>query len=459
MDDITQSLPGAARCPGTSYQDLLDRDTREVPAFLRADRYTYLGYEPLPTSRYTSADYFRLENQKMWPRVWQFAAREEELPEPGDYVLYENAGRSYLVVRQAGGGVLAFHNVCLHRGRKLRTESGSAADFKCPFHAFSWHTDGTLKNIPCRWDFPHLQDDAMALPQASVGRWGGYIFVREAAEGPSIEAFLAPLPEEFKAWDHAGCTTTNWVGKVVAANWKAAMEAFIEAWHSLETHQQLLPFTGDANTEYSVLSENVNLAITPFATPSPHLDQDVASDRWLADRLVEYNARPGDALVPIALAPGQSARMAVAEMNREMFGKQFNRDYSAASDAEMLDAFVYNVFPNFAPWGGHMPNIVYRFRPWPDHRHTLMEVRFLRKIPAGETAAACPPMRLLGPDEGFSAVEEFGQLGPVLDQDMRNLPEVQAGLEVSKTGTIQLGDYQEVRVRHFAQTLERYLTA
>ena len=58
----------------------------------------------------------------MWPYVWQFAARDEDLPEPGDYVVFENAGRSFLISRQADGSVKAFHNVCLHRGRKLLRE-------------------------------------------------------------------------------------------------------------------------------------------------------------------------------------------------------------------------------------------------------------------------------------------------------------------------------------------------
>ncbi|GLR68573.1 hypothetical protein GCM10010909_32540 [Acidocella aquatica] len=456
-DENCESPPGGARCPGLSYVDLLGRDTRPVPAFLRADRYRYLGSEPLDVDRYVNPDVFRAECEKMWPRVWQFAAREEELPDPGDYVVYENAGRSYLVTRQPDGSVRAFYNVCLHRGRKLRTEDGCAVDFKCPFHAFTWEIDGSLKDIPCRWDFGHLTAEKMQLPQATVARWGGYIFLREAEEGPGIEEYLDPLPREFARWDHAGCATTLWVGKVIAANWKAVLEAFIEAWHSLETHKQLLPFTGDANSAYHVLGEHVNLAITPFATPSPHLDQGVASDRWLAERLAEYNARPGDPVVPIELADGQSAREAVAELNRRMFQQQCGYDYTEASDAEMLDAFVYNVFPNFSPWGGHMPNIVYRFRPWPDHRATLMEVRFLRKIPAGEAHPRCPPMRLLGPGEGFAAVEALGQLGGVFDQDMWNLPQVQAGCEASKTGKIELGNYQEVRIRHFAQTMDHYL--
>src|SRR5579872_1438689 len=126
--------PGEARCPGIGWDELMAADSIDPPAFLKADSYEYLGSAPLAADRYTGADFFRREVTAMWPNVWQFAAREEELPDPGDVVVYENAGRSYLVTRQGDGSVRAFHNVCLHRGRKLRLESGWSKEFKCPFH-------------------------------------------------------------------------------------------------------------------------------------------------------------------------------------------------------------------------------------------------------------------------------------------------------------------------------------
>jgi hypothetical protein len=89
--------PGEARCPGVSWADLLEQDSRPVPESLRKESYAYLGCEPLAVARYTDPAFFRAELERMWPRVWQWAAREEDLPEPGDTVVYENAGRSYLV--------------------------------------------------------------------------------------------------------------------------------------------------------------------------------------------------------------------------------------------------------------------------------------------------------------------------------------------------------------------------
>ena len=104
-----------------------------------------------------------------------------------------------------------------------------------------------------------------------------------------------------------------------------------------------------------------------------------------------------------------------------------------------------------------MPNIVYRWKPWKDPDHCLMEVRILSRIPPDQPMPASPPMKFLSVDQKWTEAPELGALGEVFEQDMENLPYVQEGLKASKTGEVQLGDYQEIRIRQFHQTLEKYL--
>ena len=453
-----KSAPGTARCPGVSWDEILQKDTHAVPAFLTDDTYRYMGSEPLATARYTSAEFFRLEVEKMWPNVWQFAAREEELPETGDVVVYENVGRSYLLVRQGDGSIKAFHNVCLHRGRKLRDASGWAQELRCPFHGFTWNLQGGLEHIPCAWDFPHLQGQDMSLPQAQVATWAGYVFVKENPGGPTIEEYLHPLPVHHKRWAHEECVTTMWIAKLCPANWKTVAEAFMEAWHSLVTHPQILPFAGDANTKYFVYGDHVNLAVTPFGVISPHLADQPHGEEWIIEQMIKYNGRAAAADMQVTIPEGGTARAALAAVNRRRFGDADRRDYDGVSDAEMLDAFTYNVFPNFSPWGGFPPNIVYRWRPWPDQDHTLMEIRRITRVPKGSSRPRSVAMRILGENESWAAAPEFAVQGAVFDQDWGNLPAIHEGLKASKTGRIQLANYQEIRIRHFAQTLDKYLS-
>jgi phenylpropionate dioxygenase-like ring-hydroxylating dioxygenase large terminal subunit len=464
MADVDPKSSGKRnRSPGISWEELMEIDGRPAPDFLKQESYEYRGSDSIDAARYTSDDFARREREHLWPNVWQFAARDEELPEPGDHVVYDNAGRSYIVSRQDDGSVRAFHNVCLHRGRKLKTEAGTSDQFQCPFHGFTWNKDGSFAQMPCQWDFEHIKPDAMKLPEAEVGRWGGYIFVRENPGGPTIEEFLDPLPEHFKRWKHEECTTAIWVAKVVPANWKVTMEAFMEAWHTIITHPQLLPFTGDCNSAYWTYGDNVSVNLVPFGVMSPHVDPAGKTEQWIVDEFVKFNGRSADAYdadadpFAVSVSEGMSARLALGEAMRENYTKTFGHDHSHATDAELLDGLVYNVFPNFAPWGGFMPNIVYRFRPGKDVDHCLMEVRILTRVPPGQPMPRSVEMRMLSEDEKWTACAEIGVLGDVFEQDMSNLPFVQDGLKCSKTGKVQLANYQEIRIRQFHDTIDKYL--
>ena len=463
-DREPQINAGQARCEGISWDALMAQDSRPAPDILTQESYQYRGSDPIPADRYTSEEFARLEREKMWPHVWQFAAREEDLPEIGDYVVFENAGRSYLISRQEDGSVRAFHNVCLHRGRKLRTEDGTADSFICPFHGFSWQKDGSFRSMPCAWDFSHLKPAELTLPEAEIGRWAGYIFLREEQGGPSLEEFLAPLPDHFKRWRHEECTTVIWVAKEVPANWKVTMEAFMEAWHTVITHPQILPFTGDSNSAYWTWGDNVNVNLVPFGVMSPHVDPDGKTQQWIVDEFVKYNGRSADNYdgagdpYAVRVPDGLSARVALGAAMRSGYSEQSGYDLDHATDAELLDGLVYNVFPNFAPWGGYMPNIVYRWRPGKTVDTCLMEVRILVRVKQGEPIPRGVPMNLLGPDQPWTKAKEIGILGDVFEQDMSNLPFVQQGLHCSKNGKVNLGDYQEIRIRQFEQTLNKYIS-
>lgn len=453
---------GEDRSEGISWAELMEQDTHTPPAILTEESYTYRGSDPIPAARYTSEEFARLERERMWPYVWQFAAREEDLPEPGDYVVYENAGRSFLVCRQEDGSIRAFHNVCLHRGRKLRTEDGHAEHFTCPFHGFSWNTDASFNSMPCKWDFPHLAKQNLDLPEAEVGRWAGYVFIREEGGGPSLEEYLAPLPEHFKRWRHEECTTVMRVAKEVPANWKVTMEAFMEAWHTIVTHPQLLPFTGDSNSAYWFWGDNVNVNLVPFGVMSPHI-QEGQGEQWIVDEFIKYNGRSSDNYDPdadpmaIEVPEGMSARKALGDKMRAVYTEQTGYDHSQATDSEVLDALVYNVFPHFAPWGGFMPNIVYRWFPGATPDTCVMEVRILSRVKKGEPMPHGAPCKYLTLDQKWTDAPELGGLGMVFEQDMDNLPFVQEGLHASKTGKVNLGNYQEIRIRQFQDTLMKYI--
>ncbi len=87
------------RSPGPSWQDLLDQDSQHVPDFLRAESPYLNGFSDIPKERYISREWHDIEKTYLWSRVWQFACREEQIPEIGSYIIYDITDQSYLVTR------------------------------------------------------------------------------------------------------------------------------------------------------------------------------------------------------------------------------------------------------------------------------------------------------------------------------------------------------------------------
>ena len=449
--------PGAgSRAP--SYQDYLDRDSRPVPQSLRERSLRDIGGAPVDAARYTSPAFAELEAQRMWTRTWQMACREEELPEPGDTMIYDIVGRSLLVTRQADGSIRALHNSCTHRGRKLMLESGKVGHFRCPFHGFTWELDGALRSIPCRWDFEHVSEADFRLPEARVGTWGGFVFINMDPAAMPLEQYLEVLPRHFERWRLQDCWKAVHVAKRIPCNWKVAQEAFMESYHVIGTHPQILAVIADANSQYDIYGDHVSRNLAAFGAPSPHLGESGVEPQQTLDGMLQLMGRRAGALGTIAADAARGPRAILGDANRRAFARAFEGDFSQATDAETLDALVYNVFPNFAPWGGFAPNIVYRWRPDCGNVNScLMEVMILKRPERGQPRPRPVPVHLLRDDEPWSAATEIPILGPVIDQDMSNMPFVQEGLVASATGRVQLGAYQEIRIRHFHQTLDRYL--
>ncbi len=440
--------PGEARCPGPSMQDILDADGDNPPAAMRAQSYTFLGDEDLPLARYTDPAFHELEMERLWPNVWQWACREEHIPDPGDRYVYDVGHHSVLVVRGADMAIRAFVNSCPHRGMKFAAEGSRGvrrAHIRCPFHGMSWNLDGTLREIPCRWDFPHVTDDNFGLDEVACETWGGFVFVHMGADPPPLAEQLEVMPEHFKLWPMDDRYVALHTEKVLPANWKMAMEAFLEAFHVLETHAQAVYTAADANAQYDIFGRHVSRFIHAVGVPSPHLRQEV-SEATLFGKLGRD---------PAALPPGAKARAEHARLLREELGAAFGTDLSSVSTSEMMDSIEYFLFPNAFFFPGIGIRLCYRFRPLgPDE--CVHEILVLQPLPAsGERPPPATPIRL-GVEDNYTTVPGFA-LAEILDQDTENLKLQRDGAKASRKGAQTLGNYQEARIRRLHLTLDEYL--
>jgi phenylpropionate dioxygenase-like ring-hydroxylating dioxygenase large terminal subunit len=441
-----------ARSPGITYQELLDTDTHPVSDVLRLESPRFLGSEDIPTDRYTSREWHEQEKERLWKRVWQYAVREEEIARPGDFYVYEIAGLSFLVMRTEDGSIKAYPNACLHRGRQLKDESGHCSIIRCPFHGFAWALDGALTDVPARWDFPHVNDDEFALPEISVGVWAGFVFINPDPAAAPFKDYVKDLSEQFAAagWDLANSYKEVHVAKVVQANWKITQEAFCESYHVSGTHPQVMPYLADTNSQVDVW-DNCARIITAGGSPSPLL-HDVPTEEGMMRAMLDIRV---DQPLPIEIPDGITMRARGAEMARERWRPIVGDRVDQMSDADMMDAIDYTLFPNFHPWGAYN-RIVYRFRPnGDDHRSSIMEVLFMSPF-RGERP---PPAEVhwLRPEQPFSDAKELATLGKVFDQDGFNMPKVQLGLESTYKPGMTLGNYQESKVRWLHQKLDEYV--
>ncbi|MEJ6670720.1 MAG: aromatic ring-hydroxylating dioxygenase subunit alpha, partial [Pseudomonadales bacterium] len=423
------------RSPGITYQQLLDEDSRPVPDVLRLQSPKDMGLQRYSVKRYTSAAWHEREVEKLWKKVWQFACREEDIPDPGDHYRYDIAGMSFLVVRTETGELKAYPNACLHRGRMLKEFDGNAAELRCPFHGFCWKLDGQLKEIPADWDFPQINQSEFSLPEIPLAVWAGFIFINPDQSCDPFDDFIKDLADQFERWNLGGLYKQAHAAKVMPCNWKIAQEAFCEAFHVNATHPQIMRSIGDVNSQVDVW-ENCARVITAGGTHSPLLSD--VSDPDLIRAMMDLDH---DAEVP-DIPEGVSLRTFLADRSRENLKAIAGDRAETYCDAELMDSLDYTLFPNFHPWGA-FNGIVYRFRPnGNDHRSSIMECMMLAPFEGERPPAA--QVHWLKEDETWSSV--LGFLGKVFDQDSFNMPKVQQGLEATYMDGIVLSGYQESKV-------------
>lgn len=452
IERLAKSEPGqGSRSSGISYQELLDTDTRPVPSVLRLESARDLPVVRVPIEHYTSRAYHDLEVEKVWKRIWQFACREEEIPEVGDHVVYEIAGMEALIVRGQDKKIRAFANTCLHRGRALKDHPGRSDDLRCPFHGWTWSLDGSIKSIPCRWDFPHVEREDYHLQEFRTGLWGGFVFINMCEEAESFESFIGDLPEHFDRWPLEDRYTEAHVAHLLRCNWKVAQEAFMEAYHVVATHPQILAGIGDTNSQYDAW-DNFSRAITPNMTPSPHLDIEPSEQEKL-DAMISTSL---DAEPALRVPEEMTARQLMAQMARMQLQSTV-ASVPNLSDAELNDSFYYSLFPNFHPWGAYN-KIVYRFRPHGnDPNESIMEVIYLAPFRGKRPSPA--EIHWLDFDAPWTDAPELGSLARIFQQDTFNFARVQRGLQSARHSHVTFANYQETKIRHFHSLLEKYISA
>jgi len=458
--DFGRPDPGSTIENFPYYEDVLKCDGQTLPPVIQKRG----AYRPEPRmisyDRYIDPKFVPLEIKNIWKKHWQVACREEDIPNVGDRIAYDVASLSYVVVRTAPDEFRAFNNSCRHRGRKICDKKGSGANLQCAFHGWVYGLDGKLQWIPFQQEFPYVVPDHFNLHEVQIGRWGGNIFINPDPEAPPFESILGPLREHFVDFPLQDRYTALHIRKKIRCNWKAAQEAFDEAYHTVHTHYDGMPMFGSAATQIDIWEEgNVHLSrlIAPGNIVDPYIGDRLDTHEGLRVFCSAFGFDPP----PAERGHDQAdSRAFAAELQRKRLEETTGRAHAGLHPAFFLDMVKYHLFPNHHPWWGEMMPWWYRFLPYgTDPDHSTMEIRVLMPIPDGaERPPAAEPIEI-DFDEWARDYPATGVLGHIADQDFTNMVAVQQGFKAAEPGEdyLTLANTAEGQILHFHEVYDKVM--
>jgi phenylpropionate dioxygenase-like ring-hydroxylating dioxygenase large terminal subunit len=198
------------------------------------------GFPPLPdipAGRYVDPRFHQLELDHVWRKSWLLAAHIDEIPEPGCFMLWENAGEPVVIVHAESGAVNAFYNTCSHRGAPVVTEQrGKARRLTCQYHGWSYDHEGELRGIRDPQDFRDFDMSCRGLKTVRCERFGNLVFVNFDAHAPTLLEWLGPIADEWEEFQFGQCRLASRAIFDLDCNWKIAMEANTEVYHVRSIH-------------------------------------------------------------------------------------------------------------------------------------------------------------------------------------------------------------------------------
>ena len=222
-----------------------------MPPTLRS---TLLDGGTLPASWYSDPEILRLEHERIFARTWQYAGPTEQVSEPGAFLTCRVGTTPIVVVRGRDGELRAFFNVCRHRGHEVVEGCGRRETLQCPYHAWTYDLDGSLRAAPRSDREPGFDPSSLGLRPASVETWGPLVFGNPDVDAPPLAEILGELPQELAARgvDVAGLAYRGRSREqVLDANWKIVVENFLECYHCPVAHKsfsKLIDVDPDAYT-------------------------------------------------------------------------------------------------------------------------------------------------------------------------------------------------------------------
>ena len=194
----------------------------------------------LPGWIYTDREFFDLEMERIIRPSWQIVCHVNEIANPGDYQTIDYLGESVVVIRGEDRQVRAFTNVCRHRAMRLiEGPSGCARKLVCPYHAWTFESDGRLSGVPMKSEYPALRLEENGLVPVAHEVWHGFVFVNLSGTAPPLEELYGVMGAQLAPWRMDRLQMVAELSWECAFNWKILVENFAECYHHIGAHVKI----------------------------------------------------------------------------------------------------------------------------------------------------------------------------------------------------------------------------
>ncbi|WP_340317949.1 aromatic ring-hydroxylating oxygenase subunit alpha [Rhizorhabdus argentea] len=431
--------------------------------------YVDLGTSPPDKRRYYSREEADLEWSGLWMKTWALAGLLQDIPEVGDFLRYELGKESFIVVRTGKGenDVKAYYNVCPHRGNRLvHTDFGAtepSEGFQCDFHGWKFSIEGRNTLVRDEEIFrPEVLADRPCLTKVSVSVWNSLIFVNPDPQPRlSLLEHLDVIPEHCANYDFSKFRVFRDLAVTWDANWKTALEAFIEFYHADDVHPELLPLTATRDCQYDLYDNGISRMIIEVGSANSKLPDREVVNEGLKSLVTIYGGNPDD----YKHLSGSQYKRALADTKRKWGKKHGYEFFEKLSDPQITDDWNYFIFPNVTLNVFADSLLIQIFRPHatdPSKSH-YNAITLCLPVSDDETPVFDLNEFNFGP-KGWKGDQrparfvpkDLSEFGNVLAQDAIRVPEVQKGIESASFKGSRLSE-SEIRIRHYLAEIDKYL--
>ena len=421
-------------------------------------------------SRYFSQQEHELEWEKLWQKVWVFAGLMQDVERVGDYFKYDLGRESFVVVRTAPDEIKAFYNTCPHRGNRLvYNDFGSTGEngcFKCSFHGWQYNLDGSLKQIR---DEIIFREEVIAhrpgLTEVRCEVWNSLVFINMDKHAMPLLEYLDVIPEHLKVYPFEKLRVLRDLEICWEANWKTALEAFIEFYHADDVHPEVVPFSDTLETQYDLYNHGMSRMIIRNGFATYRLENRDEVSEGLQGLVAIYGGNPAD----YANVKGREWREKALCDTKRKWGKRNGYDFfDNLTDDQITDDWNYHVFPTITINVFADSMLLQNFRPHATDPEKCYYQAITLNLPLKDPDTPVFDINSFGPEafgpkgwDGSVRPKRFRptkreDYGHVLAQDADRVPQVQKGLR-SRSYRGALLSESECRIRHYLAEIDRYL--